>query len=178
MGGIYGVIKLTANRSATKVKVEVLSIDVALKDFDELEEDAYYIARSNDKSGACILYYWPYALDVEGACNYLTALAIAKSKPTFFFENENNQLTGLNGIYAKNKQAADKLAQAYDARGLMYDYGRCKSPDHNSEVNKADQCYEHYHIFYRGIVTNSFHKVNNVHLFFGVPTLHPNYVKS
>lgn len=176
VGGIYGVIKLSANLSATKVKVEVLSVATALKDFDELEDDAYYIARSNDRSGACKLYYWPYALDEEGACNYLTALAVAKSKPSFFFDNDNNQLTGLNGIYAKTQQSAEKLANAYDALGPMYGYGRCKSPDHKSEVNKSDQCYEHYHIFYRGVVTSSFHKVNNVHIFFDLPTLHPDYV--
>lgn len=178
VGGIYGVIKLTTNLSATKVKVEVLSVTTALKDFDELEDDAYYIARSNDKSGACKLYYWPYALDEEGACNYLTALAIAKSKPSFFFMNDKDQLTGLNGIYAKTKQSAEKLAKAYDARGSLYGYGRCKSPDHMSEVNKSDKCYEHYHVFYRGIVTSSFHKVDDVHIFFDIPTLHPDYVKS
>lgn len=174
VGGIYGIIKLTANRSATKVNVEVISIETAVKNFEDLEDDAYYIARSNDKTGTCCLFYWPYPLDAEGACNYLTALAISKGKPTFYYE-KNRQQIGLNGIYAKSKKAAEELAKKYDALGPMFDYGRCKSPDHKSEVNKSDQCYEHFHIFYRGVVTGSLKKIDNVHVFFGMPTLHPDY---
>ena len=174
VGGIYGIIKLTTNLSVTKVNVEVISVDTAVKDFEDLEDDAYYIARSNDKTGSCLLFYWPYALDADGACNYLTALAIANGKPSFYFE-KNGQQIGLNGIYAKTNNAAEELAKKYDALGPMFDYGRCKSPDHKSEVNKSDQCYEHFHVFYKGVVTGSLKKVNNVHIFFGMPTLHSEY---
>lgn len=76
-------------------------------------------------------------------------------------------------VYTFNPVTAQKLRERYAKNGPDYAYGSSEYADcyceKNKEMNSGQVYFDHYHLWYRPFSKSYMQKVNDCHVFFGLP---------
>lgn len=170
IGGL--VIYMAVNSTGTQIQdVAYIRSEADVEEFFKNEYDSakpYYKACLVPNSAT--LLRSREGMDLDTAAKYLKSIV---TNPAYMSVNTITNQTMAN-IWCYTDKEADALGKRFEKHGSQYGYGSSTTYDcyyeDNEERYPNNIYFSHYHLWYRSWYASFMKKVDDIHIFFGLPT--------